>query len=277
MTELLCNIIKMKLSIILPTYQPKSYIYQCFKSLENQSCSKIDFEVIVILNGDKEPYYNELSFYLSKSNLQFKLIYTDVKGVSNARNVGIDYAQQKQSEYIIFIDDDDKLSTGFIEDCLSKASKSHVVVCNVKTFINDEDTVLGDDYISRCYNKNIGKKYNIFSYRCFFSSVCAKLIPLHVIDDFRFDTRFRIGEDSLFGFQISKNINKCVLSNEDSIYLRRIREGSASRSKRTFRYKLRNYSMLISTYTKIYFSDIRRYDFLFYGSRVYASLLNIFK
>lgn len=267
----------MILTIILPTYKPQTYIYECIRSLENQTCSKNEFELVLILNGDKEPYYSELNSYLNKTNLQFKLIYTDVRGVSNARNVGIDYAQQNQSEYIMFIDDDDKLSTVFIEDCLSKASSNHVVVSNVKTFINDKDTVLGDDYISRCYNKNIDKKYNLYNYRCFFSSVCAKLIPSCVIQNTRFDERFKIGEDSLFGFEISNRIEKCILSNENSIYLRRIREGSASRSKQTFRYKLKNYSVLIASYSKIYFSDVKRYNFLFYVSRVYASIFKILK
>lgn len=46
----------MKISIIIPTYQPKSYIFECFNSLVNQSCSKNYFEFIIVLNGDKEPY-----------------------------------------------------------------------------------------------------------------------------------------------------------------------------------------------------------------------------
>jgi glycosyltransferase involved in cell wall biosynthesis len=267
----------MKISIIIPTYQPKSYIFECFNSLVNQSCSKNYFEVIIVLNGDKEPYYSEMMTYLNKSKLYYKLIYTPKKGVSNARNIGIDYAIEENSKYIMFLDDDDKISHVFIEDCLSKASPDYVVICNVKTFINDNDVVYGNDYISKCYYKNKDKEYNIFNYRSFFSSVCAKLIPTDIIGNIRFDESFKIGEDSLFGFKISKNIDKCILSDENSIYYRRIRIGSASRSDKRFKYKLKNAYMLILAYSKIYFSDFRKYNVLFYSSRIFASISKVFK
>lgn len=267
----------MKISVIIPTYKPGDYIWDCFQSLQNQSCSSDSFEVVVVLNGDKEPYYGKIENYLKNSKLHFKLIFTHEKGVSNARNVGIDYAQSKQADYILFLDDDDMLSSSFIADCLSKANPNQIVVCNSKTFRNTTDNVFGEDYISRCYNRNKDKKYNIFNYRCFFSSVCAKLIPVRIIGDTRFDTRFKIGEDSLFGFAISKNIDKCILAEEESIYFRRIRQGSASRSKPSLKFKLKNYSRLIVSYTRIYFSDIREYNFLFFISRIIASLIQSVK
>lgn len=262
----------MKISVIIPTYKPGDYIWDCLDSLQNQTCDMGSFEVVIVLNGDKEPFYDQLTAYLNRSKLHYKLIHTDEKGVSDARNTGIDYAVNNQAEYILFLDDDDKLSNGFIADCINKANPHQVVICNSKTFINDDDVSFGDDYISRSYSKNIYKKYSIFRYRSFFSSVCAKLIPLHVIGDFRFDTRFRIGEDSLFGFQISKNIHKCVLSSADSIYYRRIREGSASRIEDKKLNKLKiNFEMAIE-YTKVYFSNPFQYDLKFYLSRLIAEI-----
>ena len=45
-----------KISVIIPTYAPKDYLWECLDSLENQTLSKDEFEVILVLNGEREPY-----------------------------------------------------------------------------------------------------------------------------------------------------------------------------------------------------------------------------
>ena len=45
-----------KISVIIPTYTPKDYLWECLGSLENQTLSKDEFEVILVLNGEREPY-----------------------------------------------------------------------------------------------------------------------------------------------------------------------------------------------------------------------------
>lgn len=265
------------LSIILPTYKPQSYIYDCINSFASQSSSKDVFELVIVLNGPKEPYFSELEGYLLKSGLTFKLLYSEIAGVSNARNMGLNYVQKSEVEYVMFIDDDDLLSNTTVEDCLKKADGESIIVCNTKTFVNDITEKTGVDYISHKFKANQNREYDIFRYRSFLSSICAKLIPMKVISDFRFNPNYALGEDSLFGFQISCNVDNMKLANETSIYYRRIREGSASRGKRTLGFKIKNYSRLIASYTSIYVSDIKRYNFVFYASRVYASFLNILK
>ena len=266
-----------KLSIILPTYKPQHYINECIDSFINQSYDKKYFELVVVLNGPKDPYYNDIERYLNKSGLQYKLLYNDIAGVSNARNMGLNYVQSTNVEYVMFIDDDDMLSEGAIEDCLSKSDGESLIICNTKTFVDKITEKTGCDYLSYAFNKNQAKEYSILVYRSFLSSMCAKLIPMHVISVFRFDSNYSIGEDSLFGFQISCNVKNMRLANEDSIYYRRLREDSASRKKRTLDFKVKNYSKLIISYTRAYISNITKYNFLFYCSRVYVSLLKMLK
>ena len=45
-----------KISVIIPTYAPKDYLWECLGSLENQTLSKDEFEVILVLNGERESY-----------------------------------------------------------------------------------------------------------------------------------------------------------------------------------------------------------------------------
>ena len=54
-----------KISVIIPTYKPEKYIYDCLKSLEEQTISKDFFEVIIVLNGDKQPYYDDIYEHIS--------------------------------------------------------------------------------------------------------------------------------------------------------------------------------------------------------------------
>lgn len=42
-----------KISVIIPTYLPKDYLWECMDSLENQTLSKDEFEVILVLNGER--------------------------------------------------------------------------------------------------------------------------------------------------------------------------------------------------------------------------------
>ena len=41
----------MKLSVIIPSYKPGDYLWECLDSLCNQSLDGKDFEVLIVLNG----------------------------------------------------------------------------------------------------------------------------------------------------------------------------------------------------------------------------------
>ena len=54
----------MKISVIVPTYKPQAYLWECLNSLCLQTLSKEDFEVILVLNGCCEPYKTQIQQYL---------------------------------------------------------------------------------------------------------------------------------------------------------------------------------------------------------------------
>lgn len=264
-------------SIIIPTYKPLDYIFECFESISLQTCDSSIFEVVVVLNGEKEPYYSNIESALKKNNLKHKLIFTEVKGVSNARNIALDYIESVNSQYVVFLDDDDKLSPSFVEECLSKVQSNVIVVCNTKTFVENTDKTFGDDYLSICFKKNLGQKYDIVHFRSFLSTVCAKFIPLAIIGKTRFDKKFALGEDSLFGFEISNKIEEMILSDENSIYYRRLRLSSASRKKRKKITSILNSLVLCKKYSQLYFMSKRKYHFKFYITRILAEFQYIFR
>ena len=50
----------MKISVIIPTYNPGFYIKDCLESLYAQTLDDKSFEVLIVLNGDKDPYFEDL-------------------------------------------------------------------------------------------------------------------------------------------------------------------------------------------------------------------------
>ena len=59
----------MKISVIVPTYKPQDYLWECLNSLMNQTLSKQEYEVVLVLNGCTEPWKSQIAEYI-KEHLQ---------------------------------------------------------------------------------------------------------------------------------------------------------------------------------------------------------------
>jgi len=262
----------MMVSVVIPSYAPGVYLTECLKSLEAQTISKDLFEVLIVLNGPREPYYDLISNYLSKSELSSNLIYTDVKGISNARNTGLDNINSK---YIVFIDDDDLISPEYLQELIELADQRTIAISNFKTFKNDS-TKFENDYLTYTYNRL--KKRNqlsLLSSRRFFSNVCGKMIPVSIIGTTRFDCKLKNGEDSVFIVEISKNIEKIKLTAGNAIYFRRLRQESASRKKIAYRELFEITVHEIGRYISMGIHEPKKYNVLFLFIRIMASLKSL--
>lgn len=264
-----------KISVIIPTARPQTYLDECLESLEKQTFGKDSYEVLIILNGEKEPYATDIQCKLSRYSFHSRFFYTSVSGVSNARNIGLDNVR---GEYVCFIDDDDYVSANYLSglyDVAVKTSPNAVVVSNVITFINKDDKSFGIDYIGRAFNQ-LSKEPtdSLFKKRKFLSSSCCKLIPMQIIGENRFDVNIRLGEDSLFMYMISNKIHSIKLSNFKTIYYIRLRSGSASRTHSNRIDSMFNKLYLINMYIKTYLYAPDMYSFKLLISRVVATMLN---
>lgn len=265
----------MKISVIIPTYKPGTYIWNCLDSLEVQTFSKGDFEVILVLNGCKEPYYSQLKEYIAKSKVQYNFIQTDEGGVSNARNIALDKAK---GEYITFIDDDDFVSPSYLEELYAKSSPDTIALCYPYAFKNDDRERTQLPYrITRAYDKLVSgeSKLHYPRTRKFFSGPCMKLIPMSFIHGRRFDRRFKNGEDCLFMFLISNEFKWVNFTSKNAIYYRRVRENSANFGKRSSMAKVKNSLALIKEYSRIYFGNPSKYNFAFYATRILGAIKSV--
>ena len=262
----------MNISVVIPTYKPGEYIWECLDSLEKQTFPKAHFEVIVVLNGCNEPYHTQLKEYISHSQVQYNLIQVDEGGVSNARNIAIDKAK---GEYITFIDDDDFVSPSYLEELYENSSSDTIALCYPYAF-NDGDMTQLAYRITEQYEKRVS--YGIQAYwknRKFFSGPCMKLIPMKYIQDRRFDRRFKNGEDCLFMFLISDAFKWTKFTSRNAIYYRRVRGNSANFRNRTLCDKMTNSVKLILEYFKIYIFNLNKYNFCFFLTRVLGAIKTI--
>ncbi|MEB3340190.1 glycosyltransferase [Okeania sp.] len=96
-----------RVSVIIATYNNANYILEAIASIFNQTYTS--YEIIVIDDGSTDNTRQILEPYLDK----IRYVYQENKGVSHARNLGLEMAQ---GEFISFLDADDF----FLPDKLAK-------------------------------------------------------------------------------------------------------------------------------------------------------------
>jgi len=254
--------------------KPQDYLWECLRSLKNQTLTANKFDVLIIVNGEKEPYYDMIKKFIEQENMNnFFIHYTSEKGVSNARNFGIALAD---NPFLCFLDDDDYLSHNYLEEMLKSSENGSIVVSNFRSFriIQGKfEPMIG--YIERAYHSYYNTERSIFSQRKFMSSIGGKLISRDCIKKIKFNNKFSKGEDSLFLAEISKNINRIIFSNSEAIYYRRIRSDSANNSRELIGYRIQRKYQLINEYRKLLFK--KGYHKLFVLSRIIAQIKNMIK
>lgn len=263
----------MEISVIIPSYKPGNYIWKCLDSLCTQTLASNLYEIVIILNGCYEPYYSTLSAYAQKHpNTIIRIIHIEEAGVSQARNTGISIAH---GNFIAFIDDDDWVTCDYLECLLSISRQGIIAVSNAIQF--DENGNEMDYFYTKAYIRNVkAKKMTLFHARSFLSPVWGKIIPRNVIGNTRFNTKYKLGEDSLFMFQISKRIADIRIAPSNTYYAVRYRDNSASHSHYHYLHRLKVSLLLSYSYIKIYLSDIHSYNFILFATRVFATLRKLF-
>ncbi len=167
-----------KISIIIPIYNVEQYLETCINSVLNQTFT--DFEAICINDGSPDNSISILEKYAQKDN-RIKIISQENKGLSSARNTGIDNAS---GEFIYFLDSDDAIPP-YAMDVLyniAKDSNVDVVVCNkhISNFNNFPKTTQMNYKI---YNNPL---YDIISLKSANSQAWNKLYKAESINDKRF-------------------------------------------------------------------------------------------
>ena len=171
-----------KISIIIPIYNVEKYLPTCVESILQQTYKNL--EVILVDDGspDRCPVICD---ELAQKDDRIRVIHQKNKGLSGARNTGIDNAQ---GDYLIFVDSDDTVEQTLVEELYTYAEKWNcaIVACGrnyifedgqiVCKIAHDESKVYGFEEAMQEMN----------SFRLFDMSAWAKIYRKELFEDIRF-------------------------------------------------------------------------------------------
>lgn len=124
-----------KVSVIIPCYNQGQYIEECVNSVLDQTFQ--DFEIVIVNDGSTDAQTNTNLKNFNKPKT--KIIHTENKGVSAARNTAI---HNSSGEYILPLDADDKIEKAYLEKAVPVLDANEnigIVYCDIQLFGNTEN------------------------------------------------------------------------------------------------------------------------------------------
>ena len=197
----------MCISIIIPIYNASKYINNLTIALKNQTFK--DFEALFIDNCSTD--HPETSF-ASINDSRFKLLKINEKGVSKARNFGI---EQAKGDLLTFIDADDLITPDYLTNLFEEYEKSNseLIISDFLIKDNKEEkkecfkikhpiigkTNIIDNFILPIIHKQLQIEVPF--------AVWGKLFMTSIAKTIKFEEDVQIGEDALFMFDYMSKIN----------------------------------------------------------------------
>jgi len=191
---------KSLVSVIIPAYNVENYIPKTLESVLGQTYENI--EIIVVNDGSKDGTGSVVENMLRNQNrFAYRVIHQQNKGVSVARNVGIENAKGK---YLKFLDGDDWLEPDAVQVLVETCEKY-----NCEIAFGGQDVVSSKGRVLYKYNESyvydqglknprevlrdflVGKSYISMNSSIFLKSVVDKY-------EIRFTKGAKFGEDNEF-------------------------------------------------------------------------------
>jgi glycosyltransferase involved in cell wall biosynthesis len=178
-----------KVSIIIPIYNNEKYLKRCIDSLINQSLKEI--EIILINDGSTDDSRKICESYSTKDK-RVRLINKLNRGVSDARNLGLEVAK---GDCIGFVDSDDYVDQDMYKIMYEKlvSFNCDIVMCDFNRVKNNGEIVKVESKLkSGLYSSEsilslfIGNKLEHFSDIFYTASVVKCLYKKEVIGKTRF-------------------------------------------------------------------------------------------
>lgn len=210
----------------MPVYNVERYLVTCLESIVHQTFQEI--EVIIVNDGSKDGSLGILKEYEAKYPEMIHVYTTENRGVSHARNYGIERAK---GEYILFVDSDDFIELNMCERLYEKASKdkNDIVICRYYDIYENETTHQIRKKCGKAYEIAIGRNFNIHDTKFELTHISPfpwdKLFRRSLFDTHRFPEKLRF-EDLAIMYTIITSAQSIGVI-EDRLYnYRRSNQGS---------------------------------------------------
>ena len=171
-----------KISVIIPMYNVEQYLQRCVESVLAQTYQ--DIEIILVNDGSTDRSGTLAEELAAAHPGRLAVFHKANGGLSDARNYGIDHAA---GDYLAFVDSDDYISPGMLEDMYSLASRhdADIVICNLQK-VDEQGAVTQRLPQMSGYPECIdfGTDQTLFADIGFFA--CNKIFRRSLFDKFRF-------------------------------------------------------------------------------------------
>lgn len=206
------------IDIIIPVYNtPKIDLERCLNSIIKQTYT--NYKVYIIDDGSNDITKNYLDdFIKNKDNFIVKHIKN--KGVSNARNLGIEISHSK---YITFVDADDTLENNFLQEAYEIIEKNNldIIIGGYNEIKNGNIVrtrlslpglhIYEGKTIDNFFEKLLISKTNETNKEigdCPTGRIYTRLFKRDSIGNLRFDTNIHMSEDTLFMIDYTRKAKK---------------------------------------------------------------------
>ena len=221
-----------KVSVIIPVFNNSNYIENTLISLINQTFN--DFEVIVINDGSYDDSMEKVDNLLSQSNIPFQIFYQENKGVSKARNKGLDLAKGK---YIVFLDGDDYIGKNHIKWLYESIIEKDCDFSFTQMLIINQDGVVltKPTAYDSIKDKSIIENYDLIKQELMMKipfRFCQLMYDKKILDEngLRFTANVSYGEDTEFALKSLIHVKKIGYTAKPSYFYLQNSSSSTSQS-----------------------------------------------
>ena len=210
------------ISVIVPIYNVCNYLKKCLDSLVLQAY--VNIEVILIDDGSTDNS-GAICDEFAKLDNRIIVVYQENKGLSNARNAGINIAK---GEYITFVDVNDVLDENYIMYLYNACIDNNVKIsmCRKDEFISSDEllTIKSDNYSGAIFDSKELQKWVYTKNRSLVIYSWNKLYYRSVLDNLRFPEG-KVFEDSYFTSRVLDTVDKVFFVDNVLYHYRQVPNG----------------------------------------------------
>ncbi len=193
------------LSVIMPVYNEAGCVSVMIDSIMAQDYA--DFELIIIDDGSTDGTVQVLEKYAARDGRIRLVVQEENKGVSAARNLGLEFAEGK---YVAFVDADDRIHPSMYRSLIHVLEKYGCDIAMCRIFYEYGNTGEGREEVLPYMSQGIlGEKVCrevigriISNNQDFFAGIVRYVFKKEILRNSRFDTGIAYREDLLFLFDL---------------------------------------------------------------------------
>lgn len=209
-------------SIVIPVYNGEQYILECIQSALGQSYPFV--EVLVIDDGSTDSTF-AICTEVSSRDSRLRVVRNQFKGVSSARNLGLEEAYGK---WITFLDADDWIAPSFVKRMIDAARNDNVDVVistGVLRTLAEEESGSSNVLMESSNHAVTRLLYPMMLVGCWNKLYKRQAL---ITNEIRFDSSLSMGEGLMFSIRAVMNARTIAITDALGYFYRRDNDSSVT-------------------------------------------------